>query len=94
MMALNQKIETKYRKCGILMLVDDSVMDKLDHNFSALRQKLDFYMRELNKIFRSTVLSKPPHKKIFFNIRYVKYLKDFLPGCNCGDVSNSLILYY
>ena len=69
------------------MLVDDSVMDKLDHNSSALRQKLDFYMRELNKIFRSTVLSKPPHNKIFFNIQYVKYLIDFLPGCNCADVS-------
>ena len=89
MITLYQKIDTKHTECRILMLVDDSVMGKLEHNFSALRQKLDFYMRELNQIFRSTVLSKPPHNKLFFVIRRVKYLRNFLPGCNCGDVSTS-----
>ena len=89
MMAIYQKIDTKHTECRILMLVDDSVMDKLEHNFSALRQKLDFYMRELNQIFRSTVFSKPPYDKLFFVIRHVKYLRNFLPGCNCGDVSTS-----
>ena len=68
------------------MLVDDSVMEKLGYNYSALRQKLDFYMRELNKIFRSTVLSKPPHNMVFMTIQYVKYMRYFLPGCSNGDV--------
>ena len=68
------------------MLVDDSVMEKLDYSYSALRRKLDFYMRELNEIFRSTVLSKPPHNMVFMTIRYVKYLRNFLPGCSNGDV--------
>lgn len=80
------KTETKYRKCGVLMLVDDSVMEKLNYNYSALRQKLDFYMRELNKIFRSTVLSKPPHNMVFMTIQYVKHMRYFLPGCSNGDV--------
>ena len=68
------------------MLVDDSVMEKLDYSYSALRRKLDFYMRELNEIFRSTVLSKPSHNMVFMTIRYVKYLRNFLPGCSNGDV--------
>ena len=91
LMTLHQMIETHhhgnhYKKCGILIIVDDSVMEQIDHNKMILRKKLDLYIKELNEIYRSTILAKPPHNKVFLQIDRVKYWKEFLPGCNDGNV--------
>lgn len=93
-MKLHQTIETHHghrdKNCGILIIVDDSVMDQIDHNFKLLRKTLDLYMEEINEIYRSTILAKPAHNKVFLKINHVKYWKDFLPGCNDGNVCSKV----
>ena len=80
------RIPDHIKKCGILILVDDSVMDHIDHNFILLKKKLDLYMKELNEIYQRTILAMSPHNNIFLKINHVKYWKEFLPGCNDGNV--------
>ena len=93
LMTLHQIIETQYSRCGIMVIVDDSVMDQLDHNLWNLEDKLNLFMKELNEIYRSTILAHPPHNKVYLNINHVKYWKDFLPGCSDGNVNMYKLAY-
>ena len=84
------EIETRNKGCGVLILVDDTVMGEIKNDEKVLRKKIDYYISELNTIYQNTILANPPHNDIYFYIKHVTHLKNFLPDCNNGGVCSSL----
>ena len=71
------------RRCKMLLIVDDSVMEKIDHKEWILRKKLENYLKQLNSIFHGLSVTDSP---VVIDIHHVIYLKNFLPGCTNGYV--------
>ena len=80
------EIEGRNKGCGILILVDDTMMFEINNDEKVLREKVDHYISELNNIFKNTILKDPPNNDLYFYIKHVIHLKNFLPDCNNGGV--------
>ena len=79
---LTTRSEARNQGCSILMMVDDSVT--LDDE--GLRQKIDFYVKDLNRIYQNTILKDPPNDDLYFYVKKVINLQRFLPNCQNKQV--------
>ena len=70
----------------MLILVDETVMDELRDNQQILKQTIDKAIRELNHIYQSTIFTKQ-FDDLYFYIKRVVLLKNFIPRCKDGNVS-------
>ena len=78
---LIQKTESRNQGCSLLILVDDSLMSLVQNDENLLKQKLDTYIQELNSIYQTTILAYPPNNNLYFFIKHVTHLKNFIPAC-------------
>ena len=78
---LIQKTESRNQGCSLLILVDDSMMSLVQNDETRLKQKLDKYINELNDIYQTTILKDPPNNNLYFFIKHVTHLKNFIPAC-------------
>ena len=39
------------------------------------------YVRKLNKIYIDTILKNPPHQEIYFRVKEIRRVEDFMVGC-------------
>ena len=78
---LIQKTEGRNQGCSILILVDDSLMSLVNNDENILKQKLDKYIEEINDIYQKTILAYPPNNNLYFYIKHVTHLKNFIPAC-------------
>ena len=78
---LIQKTESRNQGCSLLILVDDSMMSLVQNDETRLKQKLDKYMKELNDIYQTTIRKDPPNNNLYFFIKHVTHLKNFIPAC-------------
>ena len=83
---LSFETESRNKGCGILILVDDPMMSEIKNKENILRNKVDHYISELNTIYQNTILAEPPHNDLYFYVKHVTHLKNFLPDCNNGGV--------
>lgn len=75
------KTESRNQGCSLLILVDDSMMSLVQNDENILKQKLDKYVKELNEIYQTTILADPPNNNLYFYIKHVTHLKNFMPAC-------------
>ena len=78
---LIHKTESRNQGCSLLILVDDSLMSLVQNDENLLKGKLDKYIQELNIIYQSTILAYPPNNNLYFFIKHVTHLKNFIPAC-------------
>ena len=83
---LSFETESRNKGCGILILVDDTMMSEIKNKENVLRKKVDHFISELNTIYQNTILAEPPHNDLYFYVKHVTHLKNFLPDCNNGGV--------
>ena len=86
LITLSYETENRNKGCGMLILVDDTMMAEINYDEKILREKVNHYISELNTIFKDTILKDPPNNDIYFYIKHVTHLKNFLPDCNNGGV--------
>ena len=68
------------------MLVDETVQLNEDRD---LKQKLDQYVDKLNNIYQNSILQDPPNDNVYFFIKHVIRLKNFLKDCRNKQVEIS-----
>ena len=74
--------------CGMLILVDDTFFKLVNRNQNQLSQKIDAYISKLNQIYQKTILKDPPNDNLYFYVKHVTLLENFLPGCENKGVSS------
>jgi len=67
--------------CDLLIAIDDPGWKKLGGTEKLMRKKVDTYVSELNKIYQASILAYPPNNDIYFRIKEIRRLKNWLPGC-------------
>ena len=77
------RCEARNQGCSLLMLVDDTV--RLEDQ--ALRQKIDSYVKDLNRIYQNTILKDPPNNNVYFFVKRVIKLQKFLSNCQNKQVN-------
>ena len=80
-LSLLKTVSSRNQGCGVLILVDSTVMDLFQDNESQIRNKVDKYIEKLNEIYQSTILKYPPNNNIYFFIKHLTVLRSYLPGC-------------
>ena len=73
--------------CSMLILVDDTFFKLVNGDQNKLSQKIDTYISKLNQIYQKTILKDPPNNNIYFYVKHVTILENFLPGCENKGVS-------
>ena len=76
-----QKTECRNQGCSMLVLVDDSVMSLVQNNQRLLKSKIDSYTKKLNKIYQDTILKDPPNNNLYFYVKHVTLMQNFIPKC-------------
>ena len=87
---LIQKTDSRNQGCSMLVLVDDTVMSFVNNDQNLLRQKVDTYIRKLNQIYQNTILKDPPNNNLYFYVKHVTVLQNFITGCTNKQVSHVL----
>eukprot|EP00092_Neocalanus_flemingeri_P004719 GFUD01005084.1.p1 GENE.GFUD01005084.1~~GFUD01005084.1.p1 ORF type:complete len:416 (-),score=117.14 GFUD01005084.1:751-1998(-) len=67
--------------CMMLVGVDDTVVELFDSDEKLIRTKVTKYVEKLNEIYESSILEYPPNDNIYFQIKELRILRNFLPGC-------------
>ena len=67
--------------CMMLVAVDHTVVRLFDNNEKLIRTKVTEYVEKLNDIYESSILKYPPHDNIYFQVKELRILRNFLPGC-------------
>jgi len=65
----------------MLIGVDQYVMDLFGNSKSEIRTMAIKYVDELNKIYESSILKFAPNDNIYFQIKEIRILENFLPDC-------------
>ena len=68
------------KACELLIIVDDSVVEFFNNDQDLIEEKVTLYVDKLNAIYQSTILADPPNDNIYFQIKELKILHNFLPG--------------
>jgi len=75
--------------CMMLVAVDQTVLPLFQNNEDLIRTKVKQYVEKLNSIYESSILQSPPHHNIYFQVKELRVLRNFLPGCeNKGVLLN------
>jgi len=72
--------------CMMLVGIDDAVYNMFDKNIENIKKEVTEYVTELNKVYKKDILKDAPNELIYFQIKKMILLKDFLPGCKNQDV--------
>ena len=81
-----RRSESRNQGCSLLMLVDETVQLNEDRD---LKQKLDQYVDKLNNIYQNSILQDPPNDNVYFFIKHVIRLTNFLKDCRNKQVEIS-----
>lgn len=65
----------------MLIGVDQYVMEMFGNSEDVVRTKAVQYVDKLNKIYESSILKSAPNDNIYFQIKEIRILKNFLPDC-------------
>lgn len=77
--------------CSLLIMVDQTFYDLVDKNNVTMKKKVDVYVEKLNKIYQDTILAYPPNNNLYFYVKHLIILKNYIPGCrNKGVLLNSI----
>jgi len=79
-------VESRNQACQLLVVVDDSVVKLFNGDQKVIREKVLLYVEKLNTIYESTILADPPNDFIYFQIKELRILKNFLPDCRNKQV--------
>ena len=52
-----------------------------------MKKKVDVYVEKLNKIYQDTILAYPPNNNLYFYVKHLIILKNYIPGCRNKGVS-------
>ena len=74
------------KACELLMIVDDSVEELFNKDQDLIEEKVILFVDKLNTIYQSTILADPPNDNIYFQIKELRILHNFLPGCTNKQV--------
>jgi len=74
------------KACDILIIVDDSVQKLFNSDQNIIQQKVSQYLDKLNTIYQSTILADPPNDNIYFRMKELMILHNYLPGCTNKQV--------
>jgi len=66
------------KACDLLIAIDDPGAEKLGPGF---KQKVDEFVNSLNDIYENSILAYPPNNNIYFRLKEIRRLKNWLPGC-------------
>ena len=61
----------------------------MNNDEAKLRGKVDEYIKQLNAIYKDTILKSPPNDKLYFYVKDLIILENFIPSCN-----NKGVKYY
>jgi len=67
--------------CMMLIGVDQYVMEMFDNKEDVIKAKAVEYVDKLNKIYESSILKFAPNDNIYFQIKEIRMLTNFLSGC-------------
>ena len=65
----------------MLVGVDDTVVKLFNNDEKLIRKKITEYVEKLNAIYESSILEYPPNDNIYFQVKELRILRNFLPGC-------------
>jgi len=87
-LVISVKMEAQRDKaCDVLIAVDDPGAKKLTPQ--KLKSKVDKFIQSLNIIYEASILAYPPNNNIYFRLKEIRRLKNWLPGCeNKGVILN------
>jgi len=83
---LSGSVNSRNQACELLVLVDDSLLEVFDGKHEVIKKKVLLYVEKLNEIYQNTILADPPHDNIYFQLKELRRLKNFLPGCRNKQV--------
>ena len=61
----------------------------MNNDEAKLRGKVDEYIKQLNAIYKDTILKSPPNDELYFYVKDLIILENFIPSCN-----NKGVKYY
>jgi len=67
--------------CMMLVAVDQTVLQLFQKNESLIKTKVVDYVNKVNSIYESSILKSPPHHNIYFQVKEIRFLRNFLPAC-------------
>jgi hypothetical protein len=76
------ELSNRDQACNLLIAYDDTVYSSYDSNVTAIKEKVKYYVQNLNKIYADTVLRDAPNEKIYFRVGKLVYIQNFAPNCN------------
>lgn len=74
------------KACQLLVVVDDSVDKLFNGDENVIEEKVSLYVDKLNEIYKSTILADPPNDNIYFQVKELRILHNFLPECTNKQV--------
>jgi len=74
-------LPTRTEACMMLVAVDHTVMKLFRNDENVVRTKVGEFVEKLNNIYESSILQHPPHHNIYFKVKELRILRNFLPGC-------------
>ena len=80
------RVLSRNQACELLVVVDDSVEKLFSGDQKIIQEKVSHYVDKLNEIYKSTILADPPNDNIFFQIKELRILRNFLPDCKNKQV--------
>ena len=89
-LSLLKTVSSRNQGCGLLILLDDTVVKLFQNNETIIRTRVDRYIEKLNDIYQSTILKHPPNNNIYFFTEHLTVLKSYLPGCLNKGVNHSI----
>ena len=70
----------------------------VNNDEAKLRGKVDVYIKQLNSIYKDTILKSPPNNKVYFYVKDLIILKNYIPSCNNKGVNYlkwfKIIIYF
>lgn len=75
------KVVARSDACMMLVAVDQTVVELFQKDEKLIRTKVTQYVEKLNDIYESSILKYPPHDNIYFQVKELRILRNFLPGC-------------
>ena len=85
-----QKTECRNQGCSMLVLVDDTVMSLVQNDQNKLKDRINIYIKKLNMIYQSTILKDPPNNNVYFYVKHVTLMQNFIPNCLNKQVENEV----
>ena len=72
---------SRNQACMMLIGVDQYAMEMFGDSEDVVKSKAVQYVEELNKIYESSILMSAPNDNIYFQIKEIRILRNFLPDC-------------